>query len=364
MSDKTFGQFYDEVAKIDLGCAMVWLDGWVALLEDERWQAFRKMPLLEGVVRHFAADMRTCYLERMWETHDDELHESHMQDGQEFMGHILEVAKRFGCDVSSICSVPMSPSEVRAKFKKEEQRKQSGIDNFDYKWTAKNAPEKALRAVAFEVISQSDSYHFCEPTERRPLWTAFLLLSEEQKKTAVENLAHQLREFGKDLLLNSGGGDWVISSEHPEFDDRVLAAIVQTLTGEKIDRKAWDYELVVALRVGLAFIVEQKNPKQVIRDIIRIWDGVVSSSPQGSTEIDYETENGSVGIAVIWPTVLIDLTDDEYPGFMRSCLCFDEDLESYRSMLEWTNAFERILARLSKAARKIDVVLQSIEESE
>lgn len=116
MSERTFGDFYDEVmpeeGDLDKMEGRVFMEQWKALVDEARWQEVRRMPLIYGLVHNFTEDMLTSFQDRLAGICTDELYATVTRASHAFAAHIAEVAARFGHDVTKVCSGPVTFSEA------------------------------------------------------------------------------------------------------------------------------------------------------------------------------------------------------------------------------------------------------------
>lgn len=108
---KTFGDFFNAVQQ-DGTQGQIWMDDWIVLVDDARWQEVQRTPLSDEWVMCFAEDMLTMFRERMQSICTDALYSRVNREGREFMQHIIKVAAEFGVAVQVVCGGPATPTEA------------------------------------------------------------------------------------------------------------------------------------------------------------------------------------------------------------------------------------------------------------
>lgn len=115
---KTFGEFFDAVAKTKIIEGEMWLEEWKDMITEDEWTDVRQLPLCDEGVIGFAQDMVTLFRERMAGICTDALYTSTSQRGHAFLAEVKAVALRFGVDVAADIDVPITPSEAVKKAQK------------------------------------------------------------------------------------------------------------------------------------------------------------------------------------------------------------------------------------------------------
>lgn len=112
---KTFGDFYDEIAKTKIFEGKMWLEEWVETLDEGSWEPIRRLPLEAEQIITFAKDMVFLFRERMAAICTDALYSRTSKTGHEFLKEVQAVAQKFGVDVQAFVDVAITPSEAVAR---------------------------------------------------------------------------------------------------------------------------------------------------------------------------------------------------------------------------------------------------------
>lgn len=113
MSDKSFGEFFDEVKKTDGVMAEIFMKRWVGLVPPSKWEEIRLLPLDMGMALNFAEDMAAYYQATIRMIESPFLYEDAIREGHEFLQGVHSVMEKFGLEIDiQEIDVPLTPSEV------------------------------------------------------------------------------------------------------------------------------------------------------------------------------------------------------------------------------------------------------------
>lgn len=116
VANKTFGDFFDEVAKTEFSEAKyMWLPRWVNSVDAAKWVEVRAGKLTDNLIVCFAEDMVTAIQQRMASIDTDGLYASTFKTGKAFLQEVKTKAQQFGVDVSAQVDVPITPSDAIAR---------------------------------------------------------------------------------------------------------------------------------------------------------------------------------------------------------------------------------------------------------
>ena len=94
-SQKTFGDFFskvEEALKDDVIDANFFVEQWVKMVSEERWEEVKATPLTLELVIAFAEDMASMYWERISSIETDALYSMTIDEGHAFLKRIHKIA--------------------------------------------------------------------------------------------------------------------------------------------------------------------------------------------------------------------------------------------------------------------------------